>query len=74
MLKKYLLVAFVLVWATPSIAQAPAEYNFKLTPADVELIGKALGKLPYEDVAVLFQKLRQQAAEQQQPKTEPEKK
>lgn len=43
----------------------PSEYNFKVKAADVEKLGKALGKLPYEEVIDLMQSLRTQVIEQQ---------
>lgn len=46
--------------------QLPTEYNIKLLPAEIDLLGKALGTQPFNDVAPLVQKLRQQIVEQQQ--------
>lgn len=58
------------VIATPAVAQQPqsnpAEYHLKITGAEVDLIGKALGTQPFSEVAPLVQKLRQQIMEQQQ--------
>jgi hypothetical protein len=65
------------VWAQqPAPVQVPQTFALKdLSLAEIETIGKALGKLPYEEVAVLFGKLRSQMVEQQTPKKpEPEKK
>lgn len=58
--------------------QAPTEFIIKVKPADVDKIGKGLGKLPYEEVADLMQYLRQQVIEQQnkavqEPKNAPSK-
>ncbi len=58
---------------TPAIAQ-PQEYTIKLTTAEVDIVGRSLGKLPYEDVALLIQKLREQIVSQQQNKAVDEKK
>lgn len=58
----------------------PSEYDVKLKPNELDLIGKGLGKLPFEEVAPLIQSLRSQIMEQQQPKvveqpkSEPKKK
>lgn len=58
--------------ASPAVAQQsqpqpqPAiEFTFKITGPEVDLIGKALGSQPFEVVAPLIQKLRQQIMEQQ---------
>ena len=57
-----------LIVISPVHAQtAPAEYVIKLKPPALELIGRGLGKLPFEEVAPLMQELRQQVMEQQQP-------
>lgn len=55
--------------------QQPSEYVLKITPAELDQIGKALGTMSYNDVVSLVQKLRQQVVEQQQPKNveEPKK-
>lgn len=71
------LLAGLIFIATPIQAQAPqapqVEFLLKVTAGELDVIGKALGKLPFEDVAQLLQKLRQQVVEQQKPKIEPEK-
>lgn len=56
-------------------AQAPSEYNLKLYPAEVDLLGKGLGTQPYNDAFPLINKMRQQVIEQQQlkPVVEPPK-
>ncbi len=48
-------------------AQQPNEYNLKVSPQEIELIGKGIGLLPFNDVAALVQKLRSQVMEQQSP-------
>jgi hypothetical protein len=70
-MKKFIWVAgFVLTFAIPTLSQQLPQqqlpdYAFKVTPAEAEIIGKALSKLPYEEVAPLLQKLRTQVLEQQ---------
>ena len=71
-MKKFLSVAFLMItvpaFAQPAPSSAPTEYNIsKLTPAEIDLLGRGLGKLSYEEVAVLIQKIRQQIIEQQVP-------
>lgn len=56
------------VFAQSTPVQPPTEFNLRVTAPEVDLIGKALGTQPYNDVASLVQKLRQQIIEQQQPK------
>lgn len=63
-MKKFVIV--VMLFATPAIAQPvqpvpqEAELNFKLTTTDINVIGQALGKAPYEQAAPILQKLREQ--------------
>ena len=67
---KFLLTTVVIVALSHSAnAQAPSEYSLKVSPAEVDLIGKAIGFLPYNDAFPLINKLRQQVFEQQ-PKSE----
>lgn len=64
-------LGFVAALAVPTLAQQQiTEYTLKITPAEVETVGKALGKLPFEDVAKLIQKLQTQIVEQQVPRKE----
>ncbi len=68
------IVSVLSLAATPAYAQqapAPQEFNLKITSDDVNTIGKALGKLPFDDVAPLIQKLRQQIVEQSQAQAKP---
>lgn len=51
--------------------QQPQEYTIKLTAAEVDIVGKGLGLLPYQDVALIIQKLRQQIVDQQLVATKP---
>lgn len=70
-MKINLLMAGLIFLATPMPVQAqgqqPSEFTIKIAPAELDLIGKGLGKLPFEDVAPLIQKLRQQVMDQQKP-------
>lgn len=43
----------------------PSTFNIVLTPQEVEIIGKALGEMPYKFVGALIAKLDAQLAEQQ---------
>ena len=69
-----------LLWVAPAYAQQQpqqaTEYTFKVTSAEIDIIGKALGTQPFNEVATLIQKLRSQVVEQQTLKKpgEPEKK
>ena len=64
-------LGFVAALAVPTLAQQQiTEYTLKITPAEVETVGKALGKMPFEDVAKLIQKLQTQIVEQQVPRRE----
>ena len=56
-------------------SSAPSEYTLKITSQELDLLGRALGTMPYNDIAPLLQKLRSQVVEQQKPKkAEPVKK
>lgn len=73
-MKKLLWISACLVaFASPVEAQQtpPKEYNLKVTTADLELMGKALGKLPFDDVFALMQSLRSQVINQQQEANKP---
>lgn len=48
--------------------QQPTEYTLKITPQELELLAKALGSQPYNDVAVFMNKIRQQVIDQQNTK------
>ena len=64
-------IAFAFAFAIPALAQqAQQEVTLKVTNDDVNVIGRALGKLPFDEVAGLVQKLRSQIVEQQ-PKQAP---
>lgn len=83
-MKKFVLIG-MLMFSSVAMAQpggnsaplavVPNEYVLKVKPADVDKIGKGLGKIPFEEVAELMQSLREQIVQQQQPaKIEPDKK
>lgn len=57
-------IVFALL-STNALAQVP-EYTVKITQPELNLIGRGLGGLPYNDVADLVNKLRSQIMEQQQ--------
>jgi hypothetical protein len=46
--------------------QQSIEYTVKLTAAELDVVGEALGSQPYKLAAPLINKLRQQVIEQQQ--------
>jgi hypothetical protein len=63
---KRLLLAAV-VFPQLAFAQQPAmEYHLKLTLPEIQTIGAALSKRPYEEVAPLLANLSAQVAAQQQ--------
>ena len=74
MMKRWLLLVLFSILtlnyaaAQSSQSQSQQEYNLKITGVELDLIGRALGLMPYNDVAQTVQKLRQQVVEQQQPK------
>lgn len=80
MKKILIIVGFVLVSGSIVNAQGtlPTEYLLRVKPADIDKLGKALGKLPYDEAADLINSLRQQIIEQQsksvqEPKNDPPK-
>ncbi len=46
-------------------------FTLTFTRQDIEMLGRALGQLPYAAVAPLIAKLDAQLAEQQKPEEEP---
>lgn len=67
-MKRLLMIGLLLVPTMVQAQQLPSEYSLKLKAPQVDLIGKALSKLPFEEVADLMQSMRVQVIEQQQPK------
>lgn len=67
-MKKYLL-AFVM-FAAPSYAQQPTDYNIKVTSAELDIISEGLQTQPFGKVFPLINKLRDQIIAQQ-PKPAP---
>lgn len=65
MKKLIIVLSFLPTLAFAQVPQPLIEYTVKLTAAEIDIVGKALGKMSYEDVALLIQKLRQQIVEQQ---------
>lgn len=68
------LIIVICLIATPALAQEPQVtnqiYNLRVTNDEINVIGKSLGKLPFDEVAPIIQKLRTQIAEQQMPKAD----
>jgi len=65
-MKKLIVIACLLpTLAYSQPVQQPTEYTIKLTAAEVDIVGKGLGLLPYQDVALIIQKLREQIVAQQ---------
>ena len=58
--------AFFIMVVVP-VAALAQEVNIKLTMPELQIVGKALEKMPYAEVAPLFTKLQQQIAQQQAP-------
>ena len=59
------IAGFLLAFAVPTIAQQQ-EFNLKVAAADIDVIGRALGKMPFDEVAALMQKLQMQIQQQRQ--------
>jgi hypothetical protein len=59
-MKKLLVIALLI--ASPAMAQ---DVTLKVNNAELGLIGKGLGTLPFNDVAPLMNKLQSQVVEQQ---------
>lgn len=62
---KLFAIAAALMFATPVVAQQ--EFTLKVTPAEINVIGEALGFMPYSKAAPLIQKLQVQVNAQSQP-------
>ena len=65
------------VFGASAFAQQPAQYDIVLSPAQLNLIGTALGKMPYETVHdtvdVIMNQVRAQMAPKVTPKPDAEK-
>ncbi len=64
------ILALLLLSAETQAAEI-AEFSLKLKPAEVQAIGKALGQLPYNEVAALLENLTKQVNEQVQAAANP---
>lgn len=66
------LITGMLIYNIANAQQSKSpEFIIKVDAQQLEIIGKGLGKLPFDDVAPLIQALRQQVIEQQNPKPIP---
>lgn len=65
-MKKLFIIGAVALFTTASVAQE-RDYDLRVTATEVNLIGKALGKLSFDEVAPIIEKLRNQVAVQNQP-------
>lgn len=68
-MRKYIILGMLIV-AGPALSQEPAEFRLTVTPAELNVIGVALGERPYREVAPLLAKLDAQLKEQRAPKAE----
>ncbi len=77
-MKRIILAAMLIATSTAISAYAQSasvpnvsaqDFTIKLTGAELDVIGKGLGTQPFNDVAPLLQKLREQV-QAQQPKPE----
>ena len=68
---KKLLLLSALIFVTPAVAQPVNDVTLKVNKAELALIGKGLGQLPFNDVSGLFKKLQMQIAEQQKKTEKP---
>jgi hypothetical protein len=55
----------LLLSTVPALAQGPASYTLTLTEAQLNLVGRALSKQPYEDVYQILAVIQQQVNQQQ---------
>jgi hypothetical protein len=58
-------IAVALCFLSTTCFAQTQEYTIKLTTVEIDIVGKGLGELPYKDVALLLQKLREQIIAQQ---------
>lgn len=76
LLHNLIIATILILLPTLSYAQEikqPDEYVLKIKPVDLNVMGKALGKLPFDEVSDLMQNLRVQVIEQQRKLNEPTK-
>lgn len=66
-------IGLALIAAEPAFAQQPAEYQLKVTPAEVDTISDGLQTQPFAKVYPLINKLREQIIAQQPKPVEPPK-
>lgn len=69
-MKKLLLIAALSILPISAMAQ---DVTLTVNPAELQLVGRGLGKLLYDEAAPLISKLQGQVTAQQQPKVEPQK-
>ena len=67
-MNKYLVLT--VLFTTSAMAQQPAEYQLKVTPAEVDVISDGLQTVPFGKAFPLINKLREQIVAQQ-PKPAP---
>lgn len=77
-MKRYIIIG--LLFSTSAFAQAPAPapqqptFTVTVTAQELDAIGNALGKAPFEVAAPIIQKLREQVIAQSKSVDNPEKK
>ena len=67
-MKRLTLILSLLLVPTITLAQQPAEFTIKITPAEADVIWEGLRELPVKKVEPIMQKMRQQVMEQTTPK------
>lgn len=70
-MKRYVIIG--LLFSTSAFGQVPAPqptYNVTVTAQELDAIGNALGKAPFEVAAPIIQKLREQVIAQSKPVTD----
>lgn len=73
MYKVVVALACCLAFSGAALAQEK-ELDFKMTNTEINLVGKALGKMPFDEVAPLVNKLRTQYMSAANPPKPEEKK
>lgn len=69
---KRLIFAAAFFASTSALADPPKEYTLTMSPADVNIIGTALGQRPFAEVKDLWGRLEAQIVAQNQPPKTPE--